>query len=78
MHLMLKNCFTKHISRNSNYKALVYFAVNNHMYLILDSAVRKSLIERTKLKENFNTSLLVHEEAKEENHIYNTHKIGVH
>ena len=43
-----KNCFIKHISRNSNYKALVYFAVNNHMYLILDSAVRKSLIERKK------------------------------
>ena len=44
---------------------MVYFAVNNHMYLILDSAVRKSLIERTKVKENFNTSLLEHEEEKE-------------
>ncbi len=37
------------------------------MYLILDDAVRKSLIERTKVIENFNTSLLEHEEAKEEN-----------
>ena len=72
-----KNCFIKNISRNSNYKALVYFAVNNHMYLILDSAVRKSLIERTKVKESFNTSLLEHEEAKEENNIFNNYKIVV-
>ena len=56
---------------------MVYFAVNNHMYLILEEAVRKSLIERTKVKENFNTSLLEHEEAKEENNIYNKYKIVV-
>ena len=72
-----KNCFIKHISRNNNYKALVYFAVNNHMYLILDDAVRKSLIERTKVKESFNTSLLEHEEAKEENNIFNNYKMVV-
>jgi hypothetical protein len=47
------------------------------MYLILDDAVRKSLIERTKAKENFNTSLLEHEEAKEENNIFNNYKIVV-
>ncbi len=39
------------------------------MYLILYSAVRKSLLERTKVKESFNTSILEHEEAKEENNI---------
>ena len=47
------------------------------MYLILDSAVRKSLIERTKVKENFNTSLLEHEEAKEENNIFNNYEMVV-
>ena len=72
-----KNCFIKNISQNRNHKALVYFAVNNHMYLILDDAVRKSLIERTKVKENFNTSLLEHEEAKEENNIFNNYKMVV-
>jgi len=72
-----KNCFIKNISRNSNYKALVYFAVNNHMYLILDSAVRKSLIERAKVKESFNTSLLEHEEEKEEKNIFNNYKMVV-
>ena len=44
-----KSCFIKNISRNRNHKALVHFAVNNHMYLILDDTVRKSLIERTKV-----------------------------
>ena len=47
------------------------------MYLILDSAVRKSLIERAKVKESFNTSLLEHEEAKEEKNILNNYKIVV-
>ena len=36
------------------------------MYLILDDAVKKSLIERAKVKESFNTSLLEHEDEKEE------------
>ena len=71
-----KNCFIKPISKHRQHKALVYFAVN-HMYLILDDAVRKSLIERTKVKENFNTSLLEKEEEKEENNIYNKYKIVV-
>ena len=48
-----KNCFIKNISKYRKNKALVYFAVNNHMYLILDDAVKKSLIERTKVKESF-------------------------
>ena len=40
-----KNCFIKHISKNRNHKALAYFVVNNHIHLLLDNAVRKSLIE---------------------------------
>jgi hypothetical protein len=47
------------------------------MYLILDSAVRKSFIERTKVKESFNTSLLEHEEAKEEKNIFNNYEMVV-
>ncbi len=27
-----KNCFIKNISKSRNHKAMVYFAVNNHMY----------------------------------------------
>jgi len=43
-----KSCFVKYISKNRNNKALVYFAINGHMYLILDDAVRKSLIKEQK------------------------------
>jgi hypothetical protein len=35
-----KKCFIKNISNNRNHKALIYFAVNNHMYLIVEDAVR--------------------------------------
>jgi hypothetical protein len=47
------------------------------MCLILEDAVRKSLIERSKVKESFNTSLLEHEEEKEDNNIFNKYKILV-
>jgi hypothetical protein len=56
-----KNCFVKNISKIRNHKALIYFAVNNHMYLILEDAVRKSLVEKTKVKESSNTSSLENE-----------------
>ena len=68
--MLKKNCFIKHISKNRNHKALVYFVVNNHMYLILDNAVRKSWIERTKVKENFNTSLLEEKKKKKKKLIF--------
>jgi hypothetical protein len=53
--ILVKNCFVKNISKNRNHRALIYFAVNNHLYLILEDAVRKSLVEKTKVKESFNT-----------------------
>ena len=72
-----KKCFVKNISKNRNHKALIYFAVNNHMYLILEDSTRKSLIEKTKVKENFNTSLLENEEEKENSNIYDNYNIVV-
>ena len=72
-----KKCFIKNISKNRNHKALIYFAVNNHMYLIVEDAVRKSLIEKTKVKESFNTSLLENEEERENNNIYDNYNIIV-
>jgi hypothetical protein len=72
-----KKCFIKQISKNRNHKALVYIAVNNHMYLILEDAVRKSLVETTKVKKKFNTSLLGNEEERENYYIYDKYNIIV-
>ncbi len=47
------------------------------MYLILEDAVRKSLVEKTKVKKSFNTSLLENEEEKENNNIYDNYNIIV-
>ena len=71
-----KSCFIKNISKNRNHKALIYFAVNNHMYLILDKEMRKSLVEQVKVKENFNTSLLSNDDNDNDN-IFDTYNIIV-
>jgi hypothetical protein len=71
-----KACFIQNISKNRNHKALIYFAVNNHMYLILDKEMRKSLVEQVKVKENFNTSLLSNDDNEKDN-IFDTYNIVV-
>jgi 5-methylcytosine-specific restriction endonuclease McrA len=69
-----KSVIIKSLSKNQNHKALIYFSVNNHMYLILDSEMRKSLVETVKEKENFNTSLLS-DEVEEKTNIYDDYDI---
>ena len=64
------------MSNNRNHKALIYFSVSNHMYLILDEAIRKSLIEKVKVKENFNTSMLSNDDTEKDN-IFDTYNIVV-
>jgi 5-methylcytosine-specific restriction endonuclease McrA len=39
-----KKCFLKYVSKNQNYKALVYYAINNHMYHIKNPEIAHSLI----------------------------------
>ena len=46
------NCFLKHISKSRNYEALCYFCINEHMYLIKDAALKKSMVEHAKDKSN--------------------------
>jgi hypothetical protein len=69
-----KSIIIKNISKNRNYKSLIYFSVNNHMYLIMDDVMRKSLIETVKEKENWNTSLLS-DEVEEKTNIYDDYDI---
>ena len=71
-----RSCFIKNLSTNRNHKALIYFAVNNHMYLIQDEVMRKSLVEKVKVKENFNTSLLSNDDHEQDN-IFDTYDIIV-
>jgi hypothetical protein len=69
-----KSIIIKNISKNRNHKSLIYFSVNNHMYLILDSEMRKSLVETVKEKENWNTSLLS-DDVDEKTNIYDDYDI---
>jgi 5-methylcytosine-specific restriction enzyme A len=69
-----KSIIIKNISKNRNYKSLIYFSVNNHMYLIMDDVMRKSLVETVKEKENWNTSLLS-DEVEEKTNVYDDYDI---
>ena len=71
-----KSCFIKNICNNRNHRSLIYFAINNHMYLILDDVMRKSLVEKVKVKENFNTSMLSNDDNEKDN-IFDTYNIVV-
>jgi 5-methylcytosine-specific restriction enzyme A len=69
-----KSVIIKSLSKNQNHKALIYFSVNNHMYLIMDDVMRKSLVETVKEKENWNTSLLS-DEVEDKTNIYDDYDI---
>ena len=69
-----KSIIIQHLSKNRNHKALIYFCVNNHMYLILDEVTRKNLVETVKKKETFNTSLLS-DEVEEKTNIFDDYDI---
>jgi hypothetical protein len=42
------NCVMKHISKNRNYETLCYFCINDHMYLIKDPKMKKTMSEHAK------------------------------
>ena len=60
-----KVCFMKYVHKNQNHRALCYYAMNNHMYLVKDKKLVKSMVEKAKDPEHkFNTSLLENDEVK--------------
>jgi hypothetical protein len=60
-------CFMKYISKNQNHKALIYYSINNHMYLVKEE-FKKSSVEKAKEEHNINTSLL---EGYEKENVFN-------
>jgi 5-methylcytosine-specific restriction enzyme A len=50
-------CFMKYVSKNQNHKALIYYAINDHMYLVRDE-YKASLAARAREENKINTSLL--------------------
>jgi hypothetical protein len=62
--------FHKKYIKNRNHTALIYFHLNNHMYRVLEDAVRKSLVEKPRVRERFRTSLLENEAERKSNNIH--------
>lgn len=66
-----KNCFLKHVSKNNNYPALVYFAVNNHMYHVKDKDMALSLIRSAvSIKNKINSVFFDEDKEENENNIF--------
>ena len=60
-----KTCFMKYVHKNQNHRALCYYAMNNHMYLVKDQELVKSMVEKAKAPEHkIKTSLLEYDEVK--------------
>ena len=47
-----KTCFMKYVHKNQNHRALCYYAMNNHMYLVKDKNLIKSMVEKAKAPEH--------------------------
>ena len=55
----------KYVHKNQNHRALCYYAMNNHMYLVKDAELVRSMRERAKAPEHkIKTSLLEFNELK--------------
>ncbi len=58
-----KTCFMKCVHKNQNNRALCYYAMNNHMYLVKRPELVKSMVEKAKAPEH-KTLLLEYDELK--------------
>ena len=47
----------KYILKNQNHKAIIYYAINDHVYLVNEEN-KKSFVKKTVEEHNINTSLL--------------------
>ena len=47
-----KVCFMKYVHKNQNHRALCYYAMDNHMYLVKNKDLVKSMVEKAKAPEH--------------------------
>ena len=47
-----RTCFMKYVHKNQNHRALCHYAMNNHMYLVKDPKLVKSMVEKAKSPEH--------------------------
>jgi len=60
-----KVCFMKYVHKNQNHRALCYYAMDNHMYLVKNTKLVKSMVEKAKAPEHkIKTSMLEFDEVK--------------
>ena len=70
-----KQCVLKNISKSGNHKALFYFCINDHMYLIRDRDMTNKLKEWGKDKKEVNVKSSLFELEYERKNIFNDHDI---
>ena len=65
-----RKCFSKSISKNRNYPALIYYCINNHMYWISNRDVANTLVQQAKDAETKIKSHCIQEDEKKKTNIY--------
>ena len=68
-------CFDKFISKNRNYPALVYYSLNNHMYIVRERKEAQSLIERAKDIETKIKTAMIEENMEEEDYSFKNREV---
>ena len=66
-----RNCSSKHISKNRNFPALIYYCINNHMYWISNRQEANTLVQQAKDTETKIKSQCIKEDETKKKNIYN-------